>query len=164
MSAFKRIWTTCSGAPLLACVAIAFEPACAARLYADPVQVSAATSDDDGVVYVDAAPVNIETYPHYAYDGGYAYYVDGRWYHQGPRGWGYYRQEPPALQRQRGYVQQAAAAPRDRPSAQQAAPERREAPGVTNAQPRAEEARRAPAAKRAAPADKRAESHEEHGR
>jgi len=164
VSVFKRIWTARGRAPLLAYVAIALEPSCAARLYGDPVQVSAATSDDDGVVYVDAAPVNIELYPHYEYNGGYAYYVDGRWYHRGPRGWGYYRQEPPALQRQRGYAARAAAPPRDRPYVQQASPARREAPGVTNAQPRAEEARRAPPAKRPAPAEKRSDPHEEHGR
>ena len=165
MRAFTRIWTVSSGASLIAYVAIALEPGCAARLYADPVQASVASSGDDSVVYVDAAPVNIELYPHCAYEGGYAYYVDGRWYHQGPRGWGYYRQEPPELQRQRGYVQQAGAAPHERPYVQQAPVAQRERPGVANAQPPAAGVRRSPPTeKRAAPPEKRPQAREERGR
>jgi len=175
VTAFTRNWTASCGVPLLAFAAMSITPACAARLYADPVQASGGPYGDDGIVYVDTAPVNIELYPHYGYDGGQAYYVDGRWYHQGPRGWGYYRQEPPELQRQRGYAQQAAPASRDRSYVQQAPQAQREHPGVANTQGRSEEARGASQPeKRAAPADRRPppnenrtappEKHEEHGR
>jgi hypothetical protein len=68
-------------------------------------------------VYVEAsAPVAVETQPYVYYEGRPVYWVDGRWYYRhGPR-WGYYREAPPALERHRGYVQQApsAYAPRHR--------------------------------------------------
>ena len=71
---------------------------CTATVYPDP---------GDGVVYTDEAPPNIEVYPHVAYGDGYAYYVQGRWYRRTARGWGYYRNPPPELVRQRPYVQEA---------------------------------------------------------
>ena len=121
---------------VLASAAMALEIGCGAAVYSEPVRVYPAPVDRDAVVYVDRAPPNIEMYPHYYYGTGYAYYVDGRWYRQGPGGWGYYRQEPPELARQRPYVQVAPAAPREAPYI----PPR---PGVTEEQPRSREIQRA---------------------
>jgi len=71
------------------------------------IQPASASVVTDDVVAVDAAPVNIYTYPHTEYRGTTVYYVDGRWYR--PRGdrWSYYHNEPPELVRHRRYVQQA---------------------------------------------------------
>lgn len=80
------------------CGALAFVPACVAEVTTRPV----------GVAYVEATPsVEIETYPHVVYEGVNVYYVEGRWYRRGARGWVYYREEPPALARQRVHVQSA---------------------------------------------------------
>jgi hypothetical protein len=81
---------------------------CAARVY--PAGVYA--GGDSYVVYGDA-PASIETYPRVEYDGGYAYYVSGRWYRHTPHGWGYYRQAPPELERRRAFVQRAPARERE---------------------------------------------------
>jgi hypothetical protein len=156
------------GCLLLACVALPLQGGCAARVYAEPGVASPEPEGDDAIVTVETVPPNIEVYPHYYYGDGYAYYVDGRWYHRGPHGWGYYRREPVALQRQRGYVQRAPEAPRggryvqeapavrrERPYVQQAPPVQRARPGVVEAQPRG-----APAPRRSAPVERR----EEHGR
>jgi len=121
---------------VLVSTAMALEIGCGGAVYSEPVRVYPAPVDTDAVVYVDRAPPNIEMYPHYYYGTGYAYYVDGRWYRQGPGGWGYYRQEPPELARQRPYVQVAPAAPREAPYI----PPR---PGVTEEQPRSREVQRA---------------------
>jgi len=57
---------------------------------------------DVEVIYDPQPPVvDIETYPSVVYEGAPVYYVGGRWYRHGPRGWAYYRQEPPELGRQR---------------------------------------------------------------
>lgn len=54
------------------------------------------------MVYVQAPPAeDMGTYPTVVYGGVNVYYVGGLWYERGPRGWAYYRQEPPALGRQR---------------------------------------------------------------
>lgn len=113
MNALNRIGIARGGPALLACVATAFATGCAAGVYSEPGPAGAypAPVEEDAVVYVDSVPPNIEAYPHYYYGDGYAYYVDGRWYHRGPRGWGYYRQEPAQLARQRPYVVQQAPAP-----------------------------------------------------
>ena len=112
---------------------------CTARVSSEPPPVAAysVAPGEDAIVYVDSVPSNIEAYPHYEYDGGYAYYVDGRWYRRGPRGWGYYRQEPPQLLRQRPYVTErrvevgrAPPPPRERPSERPAPPFSRPAPVV----------------------------------
>jgi hypothetical protein len=50
----------------------------------------------DDYVYEDAPP-QIETYPVVVYEGAPHYYVNGRWYRRTPRGWAYYRSEPPHL-------------------------------------------------------------------
>lgn len=75
---------------------------CVAR--AQPVGATVVADDE---VYVDAAPVNVYTYPHTEYGGTTVYYVNGHWYR--PRGnrWSYYRAEPAALTRHRPYVQEA---------------------------------------------------------
>ncbi len=75
---------------------------CTVGEYAGTAVVDGPPEDDGDVVYVPAPPVaEIETYPAVPYGGVSAYYVDGRWYRQGPRGWAYYRQEPSALARHR---------------------------------------------------------------
>ncbi len=62
------------------------------------------------VTEVSSAPVSIETYPHTTYEGSEVYLYNDRWYyrdhHRGNR-WVYYQNPPPALERQRPYVQQA---------------------------------------------------------
>jgi hypothetical protein len=129
---FRRIGMAHRTYLLLAFATTAFGSGCAARVYSSEPAYPA--SGDDSVVYVDTVPINIETYPHYYYGDGYAYYVDGRWYRRGPRGWGYYRQEPPELERRRVEVRQAPEAPRGRPYVQQAPEEpSRERPNVQHA-------------------------------
>ena len=95
-----------------------FGSGCTARVYTPTVRVSPAVVEEEPIDYVAVVPPNIEAYPRYYYGGGYAYYVDGRWYRHGARGWGYYRREPPPLARQRPYLYRG---PR---------------PGVVEAQPR----------------------------
>jgi hypothetical protein len=110
----NEIAMTLGGAILFPCLAMTLATGCAARVYSEsePAGVYAGPAEgDNAVVYVDTVPPNIEAYPHYYYGGGYAYYVDGRWYRRGPRGWGYYRQEPPQLEHQRAYFIQQAPAP-----------------------------------------------------
>ena len=86
------------GAVLLPCAAMLLGTGCYAEAYPATVSVQPAVVDDDFVtVGVGVVPADIAIYPHYYYGGGYAYYVDGRWYRQGPRGWGYYRRVPPPL-------------------------------------------------------------------
>ena len=51
-------------------------------------------------VYADDVPVNVDVYPHVAFEGGYAYYVNDRWYFRRSGRWLRMREEPPAL---RGY-------------------------------------------------------------
>jgi hypothetical protein len=86
---------------------------CYARVRARPAVVSyeyqAPATEvyyEEPVVYVQAAPVvEIESYPRYYYRGSYVYYVDGRWYSRGSRGWTYYRAEPRDLVRYRSSVE-----------------------------------------------------------
>ncbi len=60
------------------------------------------TEADADSVYDPEPPVaDIETYPSAVYDGVTVYYVGDRWYRRGPRGWAYFREEPPELGRQR---------------------------------------------------------------
>jgi hypothetical protein len=49
------------------------------------------------LVDVESAPVEVESYPSYAYGGSSVYLVDGRWYRQSAGHWGVYRDEPRAL-------------------------------------------------------------------
>lgn len=70
-----------------------------------------ASAGATSVAYVETteAPIviDVQTYPHSYYEGHVVYFYQDRWYYQdGPR-WAYYREEPPILYRQRGYVQQA---------------------------------------------------------
>jgi hypothetical protein len=65
-----------------------------------PVVVQA--DADEEVYYAESAPVvEIETYPMVMYAGRPSYWVDGRWYYRGPRGWAYYRNEPRGIVTQR---------------------------------------------------------------
>ena len=61
------------------------------------------------VAYVEttAAPVYVEGSPRTVYEGRDVYLVNNRWMYQDRGRWVYYRQEPPALYRQRTYVQSA---------------------------------------------------------
>ncbi|HLK35503.1 MAG TPA: hypothetical protein VKU41_02040 [Polyangiaceae bacterium] len=131
---------------LLASSVIAAAAGCAGGLYARSSE-GQAVEDDSEVVYVEAPPVvDIETYPVVAYGGANVYYVDGRWYQRGPRGWGYYRQEPPELGRQRQEHLQRDRDPRwaAHPAPAHRGQDERVAPpnaplrggGVTEAQPR----------------------------
>ncbi|HEY8040927.1 MAG TPA: hypothetical protein VIF15_14075 [Polyangiaceae bacterium] len=96
------------GAGLVLAIAAAALGGCAARVYSEPAYVGPSPSpyDDTEIAYDVAPPVDIETYPSFTFGGGVAYYVDGRWYQRGPRGWGYYRREPQELSRHRGEAEQ----------------------------------------------------------
>jgi hypothetical protein len=143
-----RIGIARGGCFLLASAAMTLGFGCAARVYSEPAGVYPAPVEGDAIVYVDTVPPNIGIYPHYYYGGVDAYYVEGRWYRQGPHGWGYYRQEPSELARQRTYVQQAPA-PRERsyvqvaPAAPRETPYVAPRPGVMEEQPRSREVQRA---------------------
>jgi hypothetical protein len=78
-------------------------PAPAPVVYAAPPPVAAAPVDDNGDVVAVADPpvADIEAYPSVVYGGATVYFVDGRWYRRGPRGWAYFRHEPVELGRQR---------------------------------------------------------------
>ncbi|MEP7124987.1 MAG: hypothetical protein ABJE95_28920 [Byssovorax sp.] len=82
--------------------------AAGAAFLATGCYASAGTST---VAYVETseAPVEIdvETYPHTYYEGRTVYFYQDRWYYQDAGRWSYYRDEPPVLYRQRGFVQQA---------------------------------------------------------
>lgn len=105
-----RTFARCSSA-VLASAVMACCAGCAGRVYAGPANpenlevqplAAAPVEDDSEVVYVQDPPVvDMETYPTMFYGGVQVYYVDGYWYHRGPRGWAYYRQEPADLGRQR---------------------------------------------------------------
>lgn len=49
------------------------------------------------VVYDSSAPLYVESYPRYWYNGSYAYLVGDRWYVRYGGGWGYLSHEPSAL-------------------------------------------------------------------
>ena len=73
----------------------------------------------DGGRIGGAAPVAIETYPHTTYEGNEVYLYNDRWYyrdHGRSNRWVYYQNPPPALERQRPYVQQAPPARRYEPA------------------------------------------------
>ncbi|MDB5212540.1 MAG: uncharacterized protein JWO86_467 [Myxococcaceae bacterium] len=62
---------------------------------------------------VSAAPaVDIAAYPSVVYEGRPVYLYNNRWYYRDGDRWGYYRNEPPYLERQRPYVQSAPPASR----------------------------------------------------
>ena len=48
-------------------------------------------------VYADDVPVDVGVYPHVAFEGGDAYYVNSRWYTRRDGRWLRLREEPPAL-------------------------------------------------------------------
>ena len=103
----------------------------AERSLAAPAASSQAPPPDDASgdrVYVAAPPSDdMEAHP-FAFSGGVAvYYVDGHWYRHGPRGWSYYRREPPDLFRER-----EARWERDH---QPGSPGSRQPAGVTESQP-----------------------------
>jgi hypothetical protein len=85
-----------------------------------------------GYAEITYAPAPVEeteiyTYPSVVYEGRPHYYVSGRWWYRDGSRWAYYRNAPPALERQRDYVQAAPRAPRrERPVRE--VPLQREAP------------------------------------
>jgi hypothetical protein len=72
---------------------------------AEPTPVYATTE-------VTAAPANIETSPTTVYEGRTVYLYNDHWYYRDGARWSYYQTEPPALNRQRHYVQSAPPAQR----------------------------------------------------
>ena len=53
------------------------------------------TVDGQDAAYVDVAPANVEAYPHYTYEGGEVYVVNGQYYHRGGDGrWVRFRSRP----------------------------------------------------------------------
>jgi hypothetical protein len=58
-------------------------------------------------VEVDAVPPTIVQSPAVVYEGRPVYYYGDRWYFRRGEHWAYYGREPPALYRQRAYVQSA---------------------------------------------------------
>lgn len=62
----------------------------------------------DAYVYASTPPPpNIYHAPRGYYRGYTTYWYDDHWWYQSPRGWAYFRHEPPELQRYRPYVHQA---------------------------------------------------------
>lgn len=59
------------------------------------------------VTSADVVPANIEAYPSTTYEGRPVYLYNDRWYYRDNGRWTYYQNPPPALVRQRPYVQQA---------------------------------------------------------
>jgi hypothetical protein len=84
--------------PLLAVLGAA-PLGCHAHVYTEPEPYS--------VTAVTSAPYGVEAAPYVYYEGRPTYYHGGRWWYRSGPSWYYYHQEPPALQRQRPYVQQA---------------------------------------------------------
>lgn len=60
-----------------------------------------------GYVEVTSGPLDVSPYPYTYYEGRPTYYVDGRWMYRDGGTWYTYREPPPALYRQRPYIQQA---------------------------------------------------------
>ena len=53
------------------------------------------TVDGYDAVYAEPPAANIETYPHYTYEGGEVYVVNERYYHRGSDGrWVQFRERP----------------------------------------------------------------------
>ncbi len=147
MNALKRIGIAHGEWLLLPGLAMIFT-GCAAEVSAEPEPGAyPAPAGEDVVVYVDTVPADIEVYPHYYYGGGYAYYVEGRWYRRGERGWSYYRQEPPQLAQHRAEAGRAAPIPAAPPRVRERL-DAEQAPAVSRARPAAQEA---PAASRPSP-------------
>jgi hypothetical protein len=130
-----------------------------------PPPVTSSADLDAELVYDPDGPVDdIEGYPFVVYGGANVYFVEGRWYRHGQGGWGYYRNEPPELGRQREMHQQDArwtrppapplrAAPASPGVAERQGPERVAPPTATPEPTKAvPEAKKKKAAKKAAPA------------
>jgi hypothetical protein len=133
---------------------------CVAQIDAGSAATEGPAADDYDVAYVPAPPVaDIETYPVAIYQGASVYFVDGRWYRHGPRGWAYYRQEPPALASERqqhwGREHDPRWAPRPAPPARAQEPHVAPPPpgvGVTEIQPHDHRAQPGPGRPENAPA------------
>ena len=65
--------------------------------YSASTRVQPVVVEEEDVVYEESPVVEIESYPTVVYAGRPTYWVDGRWYYRGPRGWAYYRSEPRGL-------------------------------------------------------------------
>ncbi len=88
----------------IAAVAIAFLAVCATPGCAGHLEAV----DGYDAEYVDAPPVNIESYPRYEVTDGYVYEVNGRYYHRHGNRWVTYHSAPPrVVHRERGEVHQA---------------------------------------------------------
>ena len=93
---------------------------CRATTYAETEPV--------GYVELTSAPVDIDVYPRTYYEGREVYFVNDRWMYRDRGRWVYYRREPPALYRQRTYIQQPPPAYRY-PQPQQRYPRSHPGPG-----------------------------------
>jgi hypothetical protein len=82
--------------------------------YEEPAVATYGTYGATVPMYV---PPDIYARPWVWWEGRPAYWVDDRWYWQGPRGWTVFQRPPTLLERQRPYVQQAPPAPRAAPFA-----------------------------------------------
>jgi len=99
---------------------------------APPPPVVASADVDADLVYDPNGPVDdIEGYPSVVYGGVAVYFVEGRWYRHDRGGWGYFRNEPPELGRQREMHDRDARWGRAPEATPRAAPER---PGVAERQ------------------------------
>jgi hypothetical protein len=56
---------------------------------------------EEDATWVDAAPTNVQSYPHESYHGRDVYYVGGRWEYQTGGRWAAYRNEPQELESRR---------------------------------------------------------------
>jgi hypothetical protein len=104
MNASQRLGPSRYAWVILLCLVTGLGAGCTAGVSAESEATYPAPVGGDVMVYDNTVPDNIEAYPQYEYQGGYVYYVGNRWYRRGPRGWGYFRQEPTELARQREIV------------------------------------------------------------
>src|SRR5262245_17523061 len=81
--------------PILVCILLAASMAGGCAIRARPPTVE-----------ITSAPVQIRAAPRVIFEGRPVYLFSGRWYYRGDDGnWYVYRTEPPALQRQRTFIQ-----------------------------------------------------------
>ncbi len=110
-----------SSALLALCCATALA-GCYVSTRREPVSITSA----------EVVPSDIESYPSTMYDGHVVYLYGDRWYYEDRGVWRTYENPPPALVRQRRYVQQAPAA---RPGAAEPIPYRAPSPAPGAAPP-----------------------------
>jgi hypothetical protein len=89
-----------------------------------------------GYVEVTSAPYDVDAYPSTYYEGRQVYLVNNQWMFRDGGRWARYRNEPPALYRQRGVIiRNGPTYNRRAPGIQQAPPAYRNGPGIQQAPP-----------------------------